>query len=228
MELVVESMIMNKDNFKEKLHEMIEKIDISHDFLKRNTNNKTKFELSLEKSKNQYQDIKDIIKNVLSDLKKEWSFCNSETKIIVEENENQYLVTLSVAIDSELLVDWNIERTLYKVKDNMKVRIKRLNKTYIFESNYGVYDNEWFLVAVEESLSEKLNLEPYCTNILKRCIECQQEEMEDEDYDLHVTCFYCVDNEEDYNTDYCCNKNIESHLIKDCYIENDTYIIELH
>lgn len=71
MELVVESMIMNKDNFKEKLHEMIEKIDISHDFLKRNTNNKTKFELSLEKSKNQYQDIKDIIKNVLSDLKKE-------------------------------------------------------------------------------------------------------------------------------------------------------------
>lgn len=227
MELVVKSMIMNKDNFKKKLYEMMENTYIANDFIKRNKNNKSKFELSLEKAENQYQNIKDIIENVLLDLKKEWSFCNSETEIIVKENENQYLVALSVALDFSLLVDWNIEKILHKVKDKMKVRIKRLDKTYVFESNYGVYDNEWFLVAVEESLSEKLNLEPYCTNILKRCIECQQEEMEDEDYDLHVTCFYCVDNEEEYNTDYCCNKNIESHLIKDCYIEDDRFVIEL-
>lgn len=228
MELIVESMIMNKDDFKEKLYEMMEKIDIAYDFIKKDKDNKSKFELSIEEAKIKYSDIKDIIESVLSDLKKEWSFFNTETKIIIKENESQYWVTLAVALDLELLVDWNMEKTLHKVKDNMKVRIKRLNKTYVFESNYGVYDNEWYLVAVEESLSEKLNLEPHCTNILKRCIECQQEEMEEEDYDLHVTCFYCIDDEENYDTDYYCNKNIESYLIKDCYIEDDMFMIELY
>lgn len=228
MKLIAESTIMNKDNFKEKLYEMIEKIEIGYSFIKKDINNKSKLDIIVENSQNSKLQVKEIIEKILLELQQEWKYFEEETKIIIKEYDNNYLVTIVVVLDLKLLVDWTLEQELYLIKDNMPIKIKRLNKTYILESGYGVYDNEWHLVTVEESLSEKLNIKAEDVYTLKRLIECQKEDMIEEDYSLNVTSFFCVEDKKDYKIDYYFDNNMESYLIKDCYIENNTFIIELN
>lgn len=228
MKLIVESMIMNKDNFKEKLYEMIEKIEIGNSFIKKDKNNKSKLDIAVENAKNSKLQVKEIIEKVLLELKQEWRCVEEETKIIIKEYDNYYLVTLAVVLDLKLLVDWTLEEELYNIKNNMPIKIKRLDKTYILESAYGVYDNEWHLIAIEESLAEKLNIKAKDVYNLKRLIEYQKEDMIEEDYSLNVTSFFCIEDKKDYKIDYYFHDNIESYLVKGCCIENNTFIIELN
>lgn len=228
MKLIAESIIMNEDNFKERLYEMIEKIEIGYSFIKKDKNNKSKLDITIENAKNSKLQVKEIIEKVLLELKQEWRCFEEETKIIIKEYDNNYSVTLAVVLDLKLLVDWTLEEELYNIKNNMPIKIKRLNKAYILESAYGVYDNEWHLVTVEESLAEKLNIKGYEVNTLKDCIEYQKEDMIEEDYSLNVTSFFCIEDKKDYKIDYYFDNNIESYLIKNCHIENDTFIIELN
>lgn len=112
------------------------------------------------------------------------------------------------------------------MEDDLKVKIKKEDKRYDFIGGYGVFYNEWFLTSIEESLTEKLKEEPRGTDSLKHLIECQKYEMKDEEYEIESMYFFCINSEEDYKKDYY-ESDIGAYNIKECYVENNEFIIEL-
>lgn len=231
MELTFKSIIVNKDNYEEKLHNLIQNTEMSSHFLKEDENNNSKFKNSLDMAKKQFgDDIKSLIIKILSDLEAEWDFLDKEVRIAVKEQDNaQYLVEFGASFNLRYLVKYNLEKSLYNSKDHLNVKIKKDNEIYLL-TNQQFLQFDCYLVAVNEKIANKLDLDEIIKDSLglKMKIEHIKEDMEDKEYELNDLLILCIDNEEDYNTDYYDNLNIHSFEINKCYIESDDLIIELN
>lgn len=227
MELIMESIIMNKENYIEKIQELINSIGVSNYFIEEDTNGCSKFKKVLEQVKS-LDKFEDIVKKILNEAIREYNYCNNTSKIDIIKYNNEYLVILGIALDSRLVVDYNLEYALHNAKDDMIVKIKKGNDFYDLDCGYGVYHEEYFLVATNETIRDKCKITNSTVGKLSHIIEYQQEDMKEEDYEVCGTYFLCIDNEADYKSwDYYSNKNINAHEINKCYIKDNTLFIEL-
>ena len=229
MKLITSAEIMNKRNFEYKLYDMIKEIDICCDFVEKLNNNESKFEISLKKAREKYSlNVNEIINSILLDLKNELSWLDSEINIHINKSEyEEYAVSLSISFNIEEIIDLNIEKAIKSLKSNLKLKIKKDDNMYNLVACYGVYDNEWYLTAINESLDCPENENPMDTDGLKWRIEWQKEEMDSEDYSIEALKIFCIDTLEDYQTDLYYNKNLSDYTIDRCYIEGDNLIVKV-
>ena len=140
-------------------------------------------------------------------------------------------MSLREQIKSEyLVISEEVETVLNQIKEDIPVKVKINNKHCSIISSYGVFENIWYCVALNDEFINKIEEEGQTSKDLEYFIDYRKDEMLEEDFIIENLEFLYLDNMEDYKKyvsgDLYEDMSIKNYSINNVYISNNNVIIE--
>ena len=130
-----------------------------------------------------------------------------------------------------LIISEELEKVLNQLNENISVKVKFADNYSSIISSYGVFENIWYSVILNNEILDEVNETAQTSKDLDYYIDYRKDEMLEEDFFIEDLRFLYLDNLEDYNKymNSCIyeDKNIKDFYIKNVYILNKELIIEV-
>lgn len=130
-----------------------------------------------------------------------------------------------------LVISEELEKVLNQLNKDIPVKVKVGDKYASIISPYGVFENIWYSVILNNEILDEVYETAQTSKDLDYYMDYRKDEMLEEDFFIEDLRFLYLDNMDDYNKymNSCIyeDRSIKDYYIKDVYILNEEVIIEV-